>query len=117
MESLCREHGDTRCVSRRRLKFSPEKDAAIIVFVAEHRHQDLKPTAPKFWAATAPLLPPLLVGHTPTSIHTHFIKQVRLAACQTGRCGVVWWGRQLNRSVNTTGHRLTNLASLLDRAV
>ena len=75
--------GGTGGVRRTRIKFTPEKDAALIRFVAEHgRHQDLKPTAPKFWEVKAPLLPPLLAVHSPLSIHTHFIKQVSLAVCQ-----------------------------------
>ena len=58
---------------RRRIKFSREKDEALIRFVVEHGRQlNATPTAPKFWEMKAFLLPPLLAVHTPLSIHTHF---------------------------------------------
>ncbi|KAF0306870.1 hypothetical protein FJT64_002349 [Amphibalanus amphitrite] len=63
---------------RGRLRFSREKDEALVRFVAEHGCQRYAPpTAPKFWHLKAFLLPALLADHPPLSLHTHFIKQVR----------------------------------------
>ena len=70
---------------RRRIKFSREKDEALIRFVTElGRQRYAPPTAPNVWQMKAFLLPALLAVHPPLSLHTHFIKQVRRGSMSGG---------------------------------
>ncbi|KAF0302608.1 Telomeric repeat-binding factor 2-interacting protein 1 [Amphibalanus amphitrite] len=62
---------------RGRLRYSHEKDEALVRFVAKHGSQQCTPpTAPKFWQERAFLLPALLADHPPLSLHNRFLKQL-----------------------------------------
>ena len=75
---------------RGRQKFSREKDEALVRFVGEHATlRLLPPTGPRFWTATAALLPDCLRRHSAVSLHTHFVKLVRLSGRRGGRDGRV----------------------------